>query len=207
MPDESETHLFAVSENSSIKKWRIHKPSLVETIPGFGCSLSNECFDICETLGIIVGLEKSNLYHLAIYSLKKKEKEIVLKEHTSIINCVLISKKRKLIFSGGDDNCVVIYSAQNFKLLFKLDKLHMSDIRSMKLNLNESFLLSAGHDKRFNLISLENPGMPIACGRIKERINKIVYIELSGEIICLSDEKQRFYVWNVDSIIGKNKCK
>lgn len=202
--DSEEKNLFVVSEDSSIKKWKLNKPQLVETISGFTCSLSNECFDFSESLGLLVGLSKTNLEHLVVYHLEEKVVLTVLKEHQGMINCVLLSQKRKMIISGGDDNCVLIHSTCNFLLLHRLDKLHMSDVRSMRMNPFESYLLTAGHDKRFNLISLDNPEKVITCGRIKERINKIMYIQLTGEIICLSDEKQRFYVWKIDT--SENKC-
>ena len=193
-----EDHIYAVSEDSSIKKWKLEQPQLVQSINGFSSSLSNECLDICEDLNLIAGLSKNNLQDIVLYNIDQKKILQILKGHSQIINCVLLSKKRKMVFSGGDDNVIKIHSITNFKLLFNLDKLHMSDIRSMTMNPSQSYLLTAGHDKRFNLISLDAPETPVACGRIKQRINKVLYIEVSGEIVCISDAKQRFYVWNVN---------
>jgi WD40 repeat protein len=197
-----------VSEDSSIKKWKLEQPQLVDTINGFSSSLSNECLDICEDLNLIAGLSKKDLNDIILYNTEQKKIIKILKGHTQIINCVLLSKKKKMVFSGGDDNVIRIHCIVNFTLLFHLDKFHMSDIRSMTMNPSETYLLTAGHDKRFNLISLESPETPVACGRIKQRINKVLYIELTGEIVCISDAKQRFYVWNInaDSKLT-NSCK
>ena len=205
---ENESHILIVSEDSSIKKWRLHRPQMIDSIPGFSSSLSNECLDISEYLNIIAGLSKKNLCKIAVYDLKEKKIVAILEGHTEIVNCVLISNIRKMVISAGDDNMILMHCIKNFHLLFRLDKIHMSDIRSMTMNPAESYLLTAGHDKRFNLISLEKPGKAAACGRIKQRINKILYIQISGEIICITDEKQRFYVWQIDSdLTMKSKCK
>ena len=205
---QMEQNIFTVSEDSSIKKWRLHRPELIETIQGFSCSLSNECLAVSEDLNLIAGLSKKNLCKIAVYHIQEKKILTILEGHTEIVNCILINKSKKLIISGGDDNTILIHSCLKFVLLHRLDKVHMSDIRSMVMNPRENYLLTAGHDKRFNLISLDNPEKPVACGRIKQRINKILYIYISGEIICISDEKQRFYVWNVDADLSlQNSCK
>lgn len=193
-----ESQIFAVSEDSSVKVWRLEQPQLTESIPGFSCSLSNECFDVCEELKLIAGLAKNDLKEVVVYDSQNKAIAATLKGHSEIVNCILISAKRKMLFSGGDDNAVRIHGLDHFQLLFHLERLHMSDVRSLTLDSSESFLLTAGHDKRFNLVSLDSPNRVIGSGRIKQRINKIRYLGPSQEVICISDEKQRFYVWSLN---------
>lgn len=196
--DQAEAHVFTVSEDSSVKKWSLEQPQLVESIQGFSCSLSNECLDVSEELGLIAGLAKNNLNDLVLYDTEHKTLTHTLKSHKEIVNCVLISAKNQKLISGGDDNAIHIHHLPSCDLIFQLDRVHMSDIRSLALDPLEAYLLTAGHDKRFNLISLKTPNVVVASGRIKQRINKICYLENSREVICISDEKQRFYVWDLN---------
>lgn len=196
--NREESHIFTVSEDSSIKKWRLEQPQLVESIGGFSCSLSNECFDVCEEMGLIAGLAKNNLNDIVLYDMEKKAISNTFKGHTEIINCILISSKNQMLISAGDDNSILIHQLPSCSLVFQFDRVHMSDIRSLTLDSSETHLLTAGHDKRFNLISMRTPGQVLASGRIKQRINKVLYLEETQEVICISDEKQRLYVWNLN---------
>ena len=196
-PTLDETSFYSLGHDEKLRKWSVDKNEIIETIAGFSCAFSDECLAISAYETRIFGISATSKNNIIVYDNINKKKEKILDGHTDIVNVVILSESQKKLISAGDDCLIKIWNSETLQELYKLDKIHLSDIKTLCLNPLETSLISGSHDKRFSVLSLKSPEKVIFYGRSRYCINKIIYDDVSGNIIAIVDDRPKMFIWNI----------
>ena len=189
--------IYCLSSDLGLVKRNIKKPDKIDYFKGFHCGLSDESFDVSESLGIICGISSETPQNIIIFDLSVNLKTKNLSGHTEDVNSVVISESTKKLISAANDRRIIIRGLNNFEIEHDLNTLHMSDVKSLFLKPSGEEIFSASHDKRFYEFSLLNPNKILSHGKIKQKINKVVFNKKTHQVFCVSDKKHRIYVWSL----------
>lgn len=197
VPNLDETDFYGLGQDEKLRKWNISKEEVVDTLSGFWCAFSDECLAIDSKESVIYGISSRSKNDILVFDNFNKKRVKILEGHEDVINCIKLSEEKKNFISAGDDSVIKIWSTETLELLFLLDEIHMSDVKSICFSLNKHCIMTGGHDKRVCLMSLNDPRKVVCYGKGRYCINKIVYDRYKCRVFGIMDDKPRMVVWSL----------
>ncbi|KAF8670993.1 hypothetical protein HU200_050269 [Digitaria exilis] len=127
-------------------------------------------------------------------SLRGSELRATLKGHTRTIRT--ISSDRGKIVSGADDQSVIVWDKQNFKLLLEL-KGHEAPVSSVRM-LSGERVLTASHDGTVKMWDVRTDTCVATVGRCKSAVLCMEYDDSTG-ILAAAGRDVMAHVWDIRS--------